>query len=806
MTRSPRRRFWRHKEKSEEPEMKRAWWMSLTHFRTADDRVRGRPLMRRQLLATFMVPLFIGLGFTVSLGSGGASAQEPSPRPVVSEAIEPGTFSGDVRSLPRARADPTVPHPEGGMERPTRGGADGTTGRAGPRAGDMPTEFTTPLLSFQGINGGNPPDPTGDVGPNHYVQMVNSNFAIYDKAGNTVVGSTAINSLWAGAGGQCEARNDGDPIVVYDQLANRWLLSQFIAGGGSTGMCIAISRTPNPVTGGYNLYEFPTSVLPDYPKFGVWPDAYYMSSYEVTQLGAFAFDRANMLAGNAAVFVKFTLPSLGGGTRTRILPADWDGTRAPPAGAANPFMRSVDGQVNGGADRLEVYQFGVNFAAPATSTFNLVSTLTPAPFDTDFSNCTPGRLCIPQPGTTQEIDALPNRLMWRLQYRNFGTHQAMVVNQTVDFDLTDRAGIRWYELRNTGAGWTIFGQATYSPDANGRFMGSAAMDSAGNLAIGYSLSSASVFPSLRYAGRLATDPLGTLPRGEGTLVAGSGAQTGSFRWGDYSHMSVDPGDDCTFWYVGEFANSTGSFRTQIGAFAFPSCARPDHFKAYEVDREDPRFQRENVLLEDQFGRQVVRVERPELLLNPVEKQRQGGNPEPVRRPDVHLKCYGIKQVRDEDNDDDELGRLNRTVRVSNQFTAKTTIRVKKARSLCTPASKQQTGEPGDPPPRVNHLKCYDVEAEDEEKEEEEVVMLRDQFGQQQATVKRVKQLCNPVSKQRKNRQPEPIERSDGHLVCYEIKAIGGDGFPKQVITRDQFGRQVLRVKKPKTLCVPSVKE
>ncbi len=467
----------------------------------------------------------------------------------------------------------------------------------------------TPVPNFAGITGGNPPDPTGDVGPNHFVMAVNSAFSVYNKTGTQLLGTTNLNTLYAGTNniangnGLCSTRNDGDPIVVYDQLADRWLILQFAFNGVDASnnpqapfsLCLAVSRTANPaaaVNGNWFGYDFNVPAFPDYPKVGVWPDAYYLSTYEGANLGAFAFDRTQMLAGNAATFVRFTIGSMNSLRRTRLLPADWDGTNQPPAAAANPFVRSVDGQTDDAPattnDRLEVFNFSVNFATPALSTFGVGSvqatqtggtpnqTLPTTPFDPDM--CYPlgfpatgptVRDCIPQPGTTQLVDALSNRLMMQLKYRNYGgaTGQRMVVNQTVDFNNTDRGAVRWYELGNVGAGWTILQQGDYSPDADSRWMGSMAMDKDRNIAVGYSVSSGTTFPSLRYAGRTPTDAVNTLPQGEFTLLAGTASQTNSNRWGDYSQMSVDPVDDCTFWYIGEFA----PFSTQIGAFRFPSC-------------------------------------------------------------------------------------------------------------------------------------------------------------------------------------------------------------------------------------------
>ena len=430
------------------------------------------------------------------------------------------------------------------------------------------------LQSFEGngnVNGVLPPDTVGDVGPNHYVQMVNSVVQIWDKSGNSLVGPSAINSLWTGFGGICESNNDGDPIVLYDQAADRWLLSQFALGfPDNFHQCIAISQTGDP-TGAYHLYDFKISStkMNDYPHFGIWPDGYYLAVNQfdgTTQAwagqGVVAFERTQMLAGNPAQMVYFDNPdpSLGG-----MLPADWDGTTPPPAGAPNLFMQL------GTSTTLDIWQFHVDWTTPANSTFTSLVSPTVAAYDSNL--CGGSRNCIPQPGGTA-VDTLAGRLMYRVQYRNFGSHESLVASHTVDENGSDHAGVRWYELRNTGSGWGVVNQGTYAPDADNRWMSSAAMDAQGNIAVGYSVSSASTFPSIRYAGRLAGDPANTLPQAEAVLIAGGGSQShSSGRWGDYSNMSVDPVDDCTFWYTQEYysANSSANWQTRIGSFKFPSC-------------------------------------------------------------------------------------------------------------------------------------------------------------------------------------------------------------------------------------------
>jgi hypothetical protein len=484
--------------------------------------------------------------------------------PDVSAPVTPHVFEGDLRDLPLAAEfamDGTI------REVPILGG-DGPAPsvweeQTGPAAQDYlveetasPVTIPAPSVNFAGIGftGFRPPDTQGDVGPNHYIQVVNVSFAIYNKAGGLLSGPSNINSLWSGFGGRCESDNDGDPIVLYDRLADRWLISQFVA---FSNQCIAISRT--------NLYDFPMAFTNDYPKFGVWPDAYYMGSQRgyPNQSDAYAFHRARMLNGLSATSQRFTTPGM-------MLPSDLDGATPPPAGAPNVFARHVDGAEFGGADRLELRAFHVDWVTPANSTFTALPNLNVAAFDralcdglSFFGNC------IPQPGTGQLLEALTVWLMYRLQYRNFGTHQTLVVNHTVDAGV-NRAGIRWYELRKTTGNWFINQQQTYSPDATSRWMGSVAMDGDGNMALGYSVSSSSVFPGIRYTGRLASDPVNTMPQGEAVLFNGTGSQPAS-RWGDYSMMSVDPVDDCTFWYTQMIAPSG----TPKSICLSTGCGRPE---------------------------------------------------------------------------------------------------------------------------------------------------------------------------------------------------------------------------------------
>ncbi len=442
-------------------------------------------------------------------------------------------------------------------------------------------EMPVPILNFNGIPfpGVNcncaPPDTNGEVGETQFVQMVNDGFQVFDKAtGNSLLGPQSITSLWAGFGGVCETHGDGDPVVLYDQLANRWLISEFAGNSVPTDECIAISTTSD-ATGTWSRYGFHLGTnFFDYPHIGVWPDGYYMAMNIFNSSGtaflgpqAFAFDRTAMLAGQPATFV--TPGITGGPSENAFLPADLDGSIQPPLGAPNPFVEFP------GSGVYKVRQFHADFAVPANTTFTLFA----SPPAAGFTSLCPGnRACVPQLGGTggNAIDGIGDRLMFRLTYRNFGDHEAAVGNYSVNAGGV--AGVRWFELRNVIAGpVTVFQESTYQPDTTWRWMGSAAMDSAGDLAVGFSASSASIHPSVRYAGRLSTDPLNSLAQGETDMFDGAGSQTGtSNRWGDYSALTVDPVDDCTFWYTNEYYQTTSQFnwRTRIGNFKFDQCGTP----------------------------------------------------------------------------------------------------------------------------------------------------------------------------------------------------------------------------------------
>jgi hypothetical protein len=440
----------------------------------------------------------------------------------------------------------------------------------GPKVG------TTAGLSFNGVGDTSntpanpcncaPSDTNGAVGATQFVQWVNTAFEVYNKTtGAPVMGPTAGNTLWAGFGGGCETNNSGDIIAQYDKAAGRWVLTQPVFTAPFL-QCVAVSTTSD-ATGTYNRYAFSEPNFNDYPKMGIWPDGYYFSFNMFsgnTFLGAraCAFDRSKMLTGAAATQVCFQQSSSVGS----LLPSDLDGTTAPPAGEPDFYL-------NFGTNSLNLWKFHVDFTTPANSTFNGPTNIPVAAFT---AACSGGGTCIPQPSTSNKLDSLADRLMYRLAYRNFGTHESLVVNQSVTVSAHKHSsvtGVRWYELRSPNGTPSVFQQGTFSPDSNSRWMGSIAMDKVGDIAVGYSESSSSLVPSIAYTGRVPTDPAGTM-EAENLVFTGGGSQTGSLhRWGDYSSMSVDPVDDCTFWYTTEYIPSSGSFNwsTRIISFKFPSC-------------------------------------------------------------------------------------------------------------------------------------------------------------------------------------------------------------------------------------------
>jgi hypothetical protein len=524
--------------------------------------------------------------------------------------------------------------PGDGEIRPDRGPAVSDTGFSGDGAiqqgaalKSAAAAISAPIANFEGLSnqdnltifGGrvNPPDPNGEVGPNHYVEMINLVFGVYSKTGTLLLGPVDTGALWAGFAVPDCTDPSGDPIVLYDQFVDRWLLSQFTTRGMNpngtfNGLpfynCVAISQTGDP-TGAYYRYAFITAIpgttstfFPDYPKYGVWTDSYVLTSRDFGSqdeygISVYALEKNKMVNGQPdARAVHFfldgndstILPLVGDG----LLPADVDGKQKPKTDTAIPIVGTQDDGHPYGAtfDALNIWDLVVKWHSTPTASLTLKTQLPVASFDSVFPcGVVPGSLppssrdCLPQPGITdgsQYLDILSyrQRPTWRLAYRNFKNYETLVTNQSVEA-LPGVAGVRWYEIRRTNGSYSLYQQGTYAPnDGVHRWMGSAAQDKKGNIALGYSVvNGTTVFPGIRYTGRLAGDPLGQMTLGEGVIINGSGVQTNTnSRWGDYTSLTVDPNDDCTFWYVNEYYQTTQpppdrNWQTRIASFKLPGC-------------------------------------------------------------------------------------------------------------------------------------------------------------------------------------------------------------------------------------------
>ncbi|MBM3404727.1 MAG: hypothetical protein FJY10_07545 [Bacteroidetes bacterium] len=404
-------------------------------------------------------------------------------------------------------------------------------------------------------------DPTGCIGPNHYMQTINFIYAIYDRVGTLLAGPTALNLLFGAVPGS--GCNDGDPIVLYDEQADRWLVAEFSLCGANDYMLIAISQTNDP-TGAWHQYSFDVDDVPDYMKFGVWRDAYYMgtNTHAAGSDDCYAFERSKMLTGDpTAQMIGFDNPWRPGNSMgvQAAIPADNDWTFAP-VGEPGIFLILNEDGAAGGSDQLWIMELAVNWTTPASSTFTRVQQLNVAAFTGDFGA---GWDNIAQSGVAQELCAVSDIVMNAPQYINFGTHETIVLCHTVDVDNTDHAGIRWYELRRTTGNWTIRQQGSYAPDAHSRFMGSIHMNQYHEIGLGYSISSSTLFPGIRVCGQNALEnalATGIMNVAEMTVVTGTVSQTGSNRWGDYTACFVDPVDDRTFWYTNMYFLTTTNAR------------------------------------------------------------------------------------------------------------------------------------------------------------------------------------------------------------------------------------------------------
>jgi hypothetical protein len=462
------------------------------------------------------------------------------------------------------------------VKHPGHGGGSGNTDSAVQSSATVPLGATV-TESFQGVGVTNsiPPDPNGSAGATEFVETVNSRMTVFSKSypNSPILGPIAINSLWSAYAAPCAGTDVSDPVVLYDKQAGQWVLMQLASVSAAPYyVCVAVSATSD-AAGAWYLYAYNFgNSLPDYPKLGVWPDGYYFAVNDF-YLGA------SFQGAAACVLPRSTMLTGGSGNGqcyynsasvASLLPADLDGdvpgvsstTGPPPAGTPGMFM-------NFGTNSLNLFQYHVDWGNLNNSTWTgPISKAVPS-----FSQACGGGTCVPQAGTSQQLASLGDRLMFRLSYRNFlgsNGYQSMVVNQSTVGSGT--AAVRWYELRNpTSTGFTVYQASSYAPDSTYRWMGSVAQDRLADIAAGYSASSSSISPQIRYTARAVNDPLNTL-RAEATVPITTASQTNYNRWGDYTSMSVDPTDDCTFWYTNEYQRTTGYYwSTWVTAFKMPGC-------------------------------------------------------------------------------------------------------------------------------------------------------------------------------------------------------------------------------------------
>lgn len=422
--------------------------------------------------------------------------------------------------------------------------------------------------NFEGDQDGSfPPDPCGDVGPDHYVQAYNSAYTIYDKTGTTLAGPTALNSLFTGLpGSNC---NNGDPIILYDEQADRWVIVEFSLCNVDDRVMVAVSQTNDP-TGSYHGYSFDTDEVPDYEKLGVWRDGYYMATNtHGSGDDIYVLERSQMLVGGAADMQAFENPN-----RPTyyddfmcVPPVDNDGTFAD-AGEPGIFICHADNAVTGLTnDELWLFELDVDWSNSNNSSFQRVQRITVNAYDSNFGSNWDN---IAQSGTDTELDAIPAVIMNAPQYRNFSSYETIVCCHTVDVG-SDQAGIRWYELRRTTGNWYIRQQGTYAPDGHSRWMGSIRLNGNKEIALGYSISSSSIVPGIRVCGQNALEynnATGVMNVSELTVSGGTSYQTESNRWGDYTSLNIDPSDNRTFWYTNmTVENNHSTKQTHIASFS-----------------------------------------------------------------------------------------------------------------------------------------------------------------------------------------------------------------------------------------------
>ncbi len=536
--------------------------------------------------------LLFALALTVLAASFAIAQEAPTSGPdYVSEPFVP-TLTPAVKDLPDFKPDKNLIGQE--MKRrddfgfipilyPIEPKTDSLLSKEASAPLPSPDGFSTPIHNYSGqTSSSSPPDCTGDVGPTYFLQAVNQSVSTVEVINkNTGANTKTFTMQSLTTASPC---NSGfcDPVVLYDRMANRWLISELPSSGGN--VCVYVSTSSDP-TGTWYAYTFAIeSSLPDYPKYGVWPQNGNGGSYLIgVNAGSsgyhdlFALDRAKMLSGQPASFQKFSVPDLANSGFQLVLPSTVQGPNAPPNGEPAIFIRPHDDEAEDGAntptyDWLDIWALTVDWATPANSALTKLPNIQIS--DYDMTLCGMGNTwnCMPQPGTTQKIDPIREPLHFPLQYRNFGDHQTLVGCFVEDVDGTDHAALRWFEVRKTGAGsWMLNQEGVVGGEANvHRSVGSIAMDGSGNIALGYTRTGTSspYYPSIYYKGRLSSDGSGTMPQGEYTIVDATTSKTGNERWGDYAGMAMDPTDDCTFWFTTEYG---GSGNTKVAAFKFDAC-------------------------------------------------------------------------------------------------------------------------------------------------------------------------------------------------------------------------------------------
>jgi len=424
-----------------------------------------------------------------------------------------------------------------------------------------------PLLSFEAANmGGNPTDPTGAAGPNHYVVAYNSSFKIFDKNGNVLIPDTSLSALFTGT------NDDGDPIVLYDQFADRFIITEFNLVSTPNQLMFAISEGPDPVNDGWYVYRYNVNAMPDYPKYSLWSDAYYITANKNspdTQEVVFALEREKMIHGDVtAKMLGFNLPGIQ--TNGFYSPSGFNvcGNSLPPVGNAPIIYLQDDSWMGIDEDHLKIWNIHTDWDTPTNSFIELSQELPTADFNSVFDNGSFGNLLQPN---GIKIDALQATIMFMTNYRRFSNFNSVVLNFVVNSDNQGKAAIRWYELRqnNDGEDWYIYQEGTYlDSSGNNTFAGSIQIDAQGNIGLGYTIVGEQQVPELHYTGRYYSDPLGQMTLQPQTIVAGQESSPSS-RYGDYAQLSIDPSDDLSFWFIGEYFKNNKRV-DQVGVFKIAS--------------------------------------------------------------------------------------------------------------------------------------------------------------------------------------------------------------------------------------------